>query len=226
MKKAVGYLRVSTKRQSQEGVSLGTQKEKIQAWATMNDYELIGIEEDPGYSGGRIDNREGLQRAMDLACVEGAALVAYSLSRLSRSLKDTLLIADKLEKAGADLVSLSENLDTTSASGKMIFRIFCVLNQFEREVLSERTSAALQHKKAKGEVYSPTPYGFKRVGMQLFADEDEQQIIGEIHKLREEGMSLRRIAQRLNEAKIPAKNSGSWHASTVHYILRNSRTDY
>lgn len=68
MKKAVGYVRVSTKRQSREGVSLETQKDKIRVWASMNDYELIGIEEDPGYSGGGIDNREGLQRAMDIAC--------------------------------------------------------------------------------------------------------------------------------------------------------------
>ena len=225
MKKAVGYLRVSTKRQSQEGVSLETQKDKIQAWTTMNDYELIGIEEDPGYSGGRIDNRDGLQKAIRLACEEKAALVAYSLSRLSRSLKDTLLIAEKLENAGADLVSLSENLDTTSASGKMIFRIFCVLNQFEREVLSERTAAALQYMKKHGKVYGPTPYGFRREGNELVVDKDEQQIIAEIHELREEGMSFRCIAQRLNEAKIPAKNGGNWHASTVHYILRNSKTD-
>ena len=221
MKKAVGYVRVSTKKQSQEGVSLETQKEKIQAWAAMNDYELIGIEEDPGYSGGRIDNRDGLQKAIKLACDENAALVAYSLSRLSRSLKDTLLIAEKLEKAGADLVSLSENLDTSSASGAMIFRIFCVLNQFEREVLSERTAAALQYKKAKQEAYSPTPYGFRRIGMQLVLDEDEQQVIHRIFELRNDGLSLRKIAYQLNQANVPAKNGGMWYASTIQYILSN-----
>ncbi|MCK5117423.1 MAG: recombinase family protein [Candidatus Aegiribacteria sp.] len=222
MKKAVGYLRVSTKRQSQEGVSLETQKEKIQAWATMNDYKLLGIEEDPGYSGGRIDNREGLQKAIKLACDEKAALVAYSLSRLSRSLKDTLLIVERLEESGADLVSLSENLDTTSASGKMIFRIFCVLNQFEREVLSERTSAALQYKKGKGDVYSPTPYGFKRIGMQLIVDEGEQQVVRKMQHLREDGLSLRSIALHLNKMGVPAKNGGEWYASTIHYMLLNT----
>jgi len=76
--------------------------------------------------------------------------VVYSLSRLSRSTKDTLQIAEKLDKAGADLVSLSEQIDTTSASGKMVFRLMAVLNEFERDQISERTSAALQHKKAKG----------------------------------------------------------------------------
>jgi DNA invertase Pin-like site-specific DNA recombinase len=75
-------------------------------------------------------------------------------------LKDTLLITEKLEKAEADLVLLSENLDTTSASGKMTFRIPCVLNQFERKVLGERTSAALQYKKEQGLVYGPILYGY------------------------------------------------------------------
>ncbi len=218
MRKAIGYVRVSTKKQS-EGISLGTQKEKIQAWASMNDYDLIGIEEDPGFSGGRVDNREGLQRAIDIACENSAALIAYSLSRLSRSLKDTLQIAEKLEKAGADLVSLSENLDTTSASGKMIFRILCVLNQFEREVLSERTSAALQYKKHQGLVYGPTPYGYDRNGDQLPPNYKEQKIMQMIIYWRNEGWSLRKIAKELNIRGIPAKKGGIWHASSLRRIL-------
>lgn len=221
MKKAVGYVRVSTKKQSQEGVSLETQKKKIKAWATMNDYDLIGIEEDPGYSGGRIDNREGLQKAMKLACEQKAALVAYSLSRLSRSLKDTLLIAEKLEKAEADLVSLSENLDTTSASGKMIFRIFCVLNQFEREVLSERTSAALQHKKEQGKIYGPIPYGFDRKGDMLVENQKEQDILDLMRAWRKQGWSLRKIASELNERRIAAKKGGRWYSSSVRCVIHN-----
>lgn len=54
------------------------------------------MEEYPGYSGGRADNRKGLQNAIDIACENSAALITYSLSRLSRSLKDTLIIADKM----------------------------------------------------------------------------------------------------------------------------------
>ncbi|MCK5117835.1 MAG: recombinase family protein [Candidatus Aegiribacteria sp.] len=217
MKKAVGYVRVSTKKQFREGVGRETQKEKIRAWAIMNEYQLIGIEEDPGYSGGRIDNREGLQKAIVLACQEGAALVSYSLSRLSRSLKDTLLISEKLEKAGADLVSLSENLDTTSASGKMIFRIFCVLNQFEREVLSERTSAALQYKKKQGKVYGPIPYGFDRRGDKLVENEQELKVLEMIREWRSMGWSLRRIAGELNRKGIPAKKGGVWYASSIRF---------
>ena len=96
-----------------------------------------------------------------------------------------------------------------------------MLNQFEREVLSERTSAALQYKKGKGKVYSPTPYGFKRDGNQLVKDVKEQQVIHRLFELRDDGLSLRNIALQLNQANVPAKNGGKWYASTIRYILAN-----
>ncbi len=221
MKKVVGYVRVSTDAQVREGVSLEAQKEKIIAWAKIQDQDLICIEEDAGISGKLIRNREGLKRAIEVACGEKAILVVLSLSRFSRSTKDTLALVEKLDKAGADLVSLSERIDTTSAAGKMVFRMLAVLNEFERDQVSERTSAILQHKKSKLEAYSPTPYGFSRRGNHLIVDEKEHEIVQRIHKLRKEGNSLRKIALSLNEDSIPSKNGGWWYASTVRYIIKN-----
>ena len=222
MKKVVGYVRVSTDAQVREGVSLETQKDKITAWAKVQDQELICIEEDAGISGKLIRNREGLKRAIELACEEKAILVVHSLSRFSRSTRDTLALVEKLVKAGADLVSLSERIDTTTAAGKMLFRMLAVLNEFEREQVSERTSAILQHKKAKLEAYSPTPYGYCRKGMKLIADETEQKVVQEILRLRKEGYSLRAIAKQLNRAGIPSKSGCCWYASTINYLLCNA----
>jgi len=112
MKKAIGYLRVSTAGQATDGVSLDAQRERIEAWAKAHDFELLGIQRDAGISGGKASNRPGLQKALDLACKERAALVVYSLSRLARSTRDALEISARLDKAGADLVSLSESIDT------------------------------------------------------------------------------------------------------------------
>lgn len=131
------------------------------------------------------------------------------------------MVADKLDKAGADLVSLSERIDTTTAAGKMVFRMLAVLNEFVRDQTSERTSAILQHKKAKGEAYSPIPYGFNRDGSKLVPYDKEQRVIGEILSMKKQGMSLRAIAADLNLAGIPAKRGGIWHASTVGCILKN-----
>jgi site-specific DNA recombinase len=219
---AVGYTRVSTEEQAREGVSLDAQKARIEAWATANETALIGFYEDAGVSGGRAENREGLQTAISLACEKRAILVVYSLSRLSRSTRDTLALADRLEKAGADLVSLSERIDTTSASGKMVFRMLAVLNEFERDQISERTAAALRHKRNQRQAYSPTPYGFDRVLDLLVINHKEQKIIEEILELREKGWSLHRIARTLNEDRVPAKNGGRWFPSAVKSVLRTS----
>src|SRR4051812_9422716 len=116
---AVGYCRVSTEDQAVEGVSLEAQAARIRAWCAANGVELAGSYTDAGLSGKRADNRVALQMALEVVCQARGVLVVYSLSRLARSTRDTLAIADRLERAGADLVSLSEKIDTTSAAGKM-----------------------------------------------------------------------------------------------------------
>ncbi len=188
----------------------------------MNEAKLLFVSEDAGISGTKLKAREGLTEALEAVCRERAVLVVYSLSRLSRSTKDTLAVAERLDKAGADLVSLSEKIDTTSASGKMVFRLMAVLNEFERDQVAERTAAVLQHKKARLEAYSPTPYGYCRQGDNLVSDEAEQLVLRKIRLKREQGVSLRKIADTLNRGGVPAKNGGRWYASTVRYILGNS----
>jgi len=216
---------VSTEEQARAGISLESQKHKITAWAEALDGELLFIAEDAGISGKLIRNRDGLRRAIEATCAEKAVLVVYSLSRLSRSTRDTLMVADRLDRAGADLVSLSERIDTTTAAGKMVFRMLAVLNEFERDQISERTSTILQHKKAKGEVYSPIPYGFEREGNKLIPNEREQKVIGAILTMKKRGMSLRTIASNLNDSGISAKRGGLWYASTVRGILVQNMRD-
>ncbi|HOF67764.1 MAG TPA: recombinase family protein [Candidatus Fermentibacter daniensis] len=220
---AVGYIRVSTEDQARNGVSLEAQRTRIEAWAMANDATLVGFFEDAGISGSRTENREGLVQALALACERKAVLVVYSLSRLSRSTRDTITLAERLGKAGADLVSLSEKIDTTSAAGKMLFRLLAVLNEFERDQISERTAAALRHKKQQGRVYSPTPYGYDRVGDALVENEMEQAVLERIRSLRAAGWSLERIAAELNKDGIPAKKGGLWCLSAIRSVLKSVR---
>ena len=158
---AFGYLRVSTSGQAEEGISLEAQRSKISAWCEVNDVELVQIYEDAGISGKRADNRPALQEALKAVVAENGVLIVYSLSRLARSTKDTLHIAEQLDKAGADLVSLSEKIDTTSASGKMVFRLLAVLNEFERDLISERTTAAMAHLREQNRFLGQVPYGYR-----------------------------------------------------------------
>lgn len=124
--------------------------------------------------------------------------MVYSLSRLARSTKDTLMIAENLDHRGADLVSLSERIDTTSSTGKMVFRMLAVLSEFERDVISERTSMAMKHLRAAGRYTGgKEPYGYHCVDGALHAHPVEIEVVKIVHRLHGEGLSLRGICRRL-----------------------------
>lgn len=215
--KAIGYIRVSTQGQADEGVSLAAQRAKIEAWCLANDYELMAIHEDAGISGTKSD-REGLLAALN-GSTKGMALVVYSLSRLTRSTKDMLHLSEQLEKRDIDMVSLTEKIDTTTAAGKMVFRMLAVLNEFERDQISERTKAALAYKKSAGEKYAPVPFGYRELEGRLIEVEKESAIVAEILELREQGHTLAGIAGQLNTRGIEGKRGGKWYASTVSYLI-------
>lgn len=216
--KAIGYIRVSTEQQAGEGVSLEAQRAKIEAWCMANDCELVAVHVDAGISGKSMDKRTGLQKALADAG-KGMALVVYSLSRLARSTKDTLAISERLDKAGADLVSLSERIDTTGAAGKMMFRMLAVLAEFERDVISERTTLALAHKKATGQKYAPVPFGYQEIEGRLEQVEAEAMVVAEIQAMRQAGGTLQSIADHLNSQGIEGKRGGRWYPSTVRYLI-------
>jgi DNA invertase Pin-like site-specific DNA recombinase len=219
---AIGYCRVSTELQAQEGVSLEAQQAKIRTWCELNGYTLISLHVDAGLSGGRSDNRPGLQQALADVCTQKGALIVYSLSRLARSTKDAIAISERLAKHGADLVSLSERIDTTSASGKMIFRMLAVLAEFERDQISERTKGAMAHLRRQGRrVSRHIPYGFtlNDDGTTLAPHPAEQHGLARIRALRLEGLSLRQIAAALTRSKILTKTGRAWTAKVIHSLL-------
>ncbi len=218
--KAIIYLRVSTSNQAIDGVSLEMQESKARAWCELNDYEVKGVFTDAGISGKSTHNRIGLQDALN-ACENGGALIVYSLSRLARSTKDTIEIADTLQTKGVDLVSLSEKIDTTTAAGKMVFRMLAVLSEFERDQVSERTSAALQHKKANGERTGSIPYGksLDNDNVHLVENTVETALIKAVKGFKALGLSLRKIAAKLFELGFKNRRGSEFNAQTIKNIL-------
>ncbi|HYN40390.1 MAG TPA: recombinase family protein, partial [Thermoanaerobaculia bacterium] len=219
---AVGYIRVSTERQASEGASLEAQKARIEGWATANGLTLSAVHVDAGISGKRADNRPGLQAALADVCKRRGVLVVYSLSRVARSTRDALAISERIEKAGADLVSLSESIDTTSAAGKMVFRMLAVLAEFERDLISERVTSSMDHLRRQGrKVSGNIPFGFDEAeGGRLVANEREQVVLSRIRSLRDAGASLRAIAAALAEAGTPTKSGLlTWTPATIRGVL-------
>lgn len=219
--KAIGYVRVSTDGQAVDGVSIDAQRAKLDAWAIVNDAELVAVYVDAGLSGGRADNRPELVAALDAACREGAALVVYSLSRLSRSTADTIAIAERLDKANADLVSLSEKIDTTTAAGKMVFRMLAVMAEFERDQVSERTRMAMAHLRQQGRrISGKVPFGFDDNGDgNLIENATEQAALKLIAELHADGLSLRKIAAELTARNVQTKTGAKWSPKVIAGII-------
>ncbi|MGA7877777.1 MAG: recombinase family protein [Desulfoferrobacter sp.] len=218
--KVVGYIRVSTQGQVNDGVSLDAQQTKIRSWAELNDYDCPTIFTDAGISGSQVDNRDGLKTALD-SVKKGDAFVVYSLSRLTRSTKTTLEIADMLNQKGADLVSISEQLDTSSAAGKMLFRMLAVLNEFERDQIVERTKAALNYKQQNGERTGGIRYGYRvdEDGKTLIENPEEQQVIHAARDLRGQSMSLQGIAKELAKRGFRSRTGREFCATQVKRML-------
>lgn len=222
MKQAIGYIRVSTEKQADKGVSLEAQQAKIEHWCKANGYELVKVYVDAGISGKRMDTRKELLAAL-ASLKKGMALVSYSLSRLARSTKDLIEISELVAKKKGDLVSLSEAIDTTTAAGKMMFQMLAVLSEFERNLTAERTSGALQHKKATGQKYTnQTPYGFEAIEGRLVQVQQEAEVVAEIQAARAGGSTLQAIADSLNGRGIPTKTGKLWAPATIHLLLKRT----
>jgi site-specific DNA recombinase len=122
-----------------------------------------------------------------------------------------------------DLVSLSEQIDTTTAAGKMMFQMLAVLSEFERNLTAERTSGALQHKKATGQKYTnQTPYGFEAVEGRLVEVAQEAEVVAQIQMARAGGTTLQSIADGLNGRGIPTKTGKQWAPATIHLLLKRT----
>lgn len=218
---AIAYLRVSTVEQSTDGVSLAAQRSRIESWCQGNDATLLAVYEDAGLSGKAAGNRPGLQLALEHCKRSGATLVVYSLSRLSRSIADTCGIMQKLNKAGG-LASLSERIDGSTATGRMVLNLLISLSQFEREQVGERTACALQHLKSQGRRISRhIPFGFTCVdGKTLAVNDREQVVLGQMMEWDRSGMSLGEIADELERSGVATKNGNPWKRGTVFSILK------
>lgn len=214
MKTAIGYIRVSTAGQAEEGISLEAQEAKIKAWCEFNGYELVDLHTDAGISGKSIDGREGLQAALN-SIKPGQALVFYSLSRLARNTKDTIIISEQLNSKGCDLVSINEKIDTTSALGNFFFTMIAALGQLERDQISERTKSALSHKKSKGEFLGRVPYGYRLIDGELIEDIGEQAIVKAAREARQQGFSYRAIAEQLKKKGFKTRKGTNFQAMQV-----------
>lgn len=224
--RAYGYVRVSTEEQAEKGLSLRVQRARIRAYAKAKGLELEDIFADEGISGSSL-GRKGVQKLLErIQTQECETVIVYKLSRLSRRTKDVLFLVEELFiKGNTHLISISESIDTSTPMGRFFLTIMGALAQMERELISERTKAALDFKKEQGERLGSAPYGYKPSTRgnkrKLVQDKSEIKVVRRVFKMHKKGMSLRAIAGKLNEDGVPTKRGGKWYASTVKGVLEH-----
>ena len=166
--KVLGYIRVSTKLQSDKGNSLNLQSSKIKDYSKLNDFNLIEIYEDRGISGMSIDKRDGYKEMIEyLTNNQIDGVVVWSLSRLGRRMKDVVEFMDTLKQNNINFFSIKENLSNNDKVGSLIMNILGSINEFEVEVIRERIKDVKKHKKQNGEVYGRLQYGWDNVNGKL-----------------------------------------------------------
>ena len=213
----IGYVRVSTDKQAEHGVSLEAQEAKIRAMATVQGVELADVIIDGGESAKSL-NRPGLKRLMALINAgKVQAVIVAKLDRLTRSVKDLCGLLELFDKRKVTLVSVAEALDTGSAAGRLVITIMGAVSQWEREAIGERTRDALGHKRGNGERVGNIAFGSRLAsdGVHLEPDTAEQTALAQIVRLRNQGTSLRKIAAVLNEQGMRTRRvqTGVWNLS-------------
>jgi DNA invertase Pin-like site-specific DNA recombinase len=223
---AVLYIRVSTDEQARHGVSLDAQEERLRAYCTMRGLQVVGMIRDEGVSAFKhLDTRRGGAELLQvIARGKASHVVALKLDRLFRNAADALALTEEWNRAGVALHLVDMGgaaMDTASPTGRMMLTMLAGFAEFERALISERTTQALTYKRDQRQAYAPTPYGYRRRGDTLHEHRAELATVARIREAAAAGESLAGIARALNADAVPTKRGGKWHASTVRYLLRN-----
>lgn len=219
---AIGYARVSTDRQAEQGVSLEAQQAKVRAMATVQGAELLDMIVDGGESAKSLQ-RPGLQRLLaQVSSGKVDAVIVAKLDRLTRSVKDLCALLELFEKRKVSLISVAESLDTGSAAGRLVITIMAAVSQWEREAIGERTRDALRHKRGNGERVGNIEFGYRLAadGVHLEPHPVEQAALTALRKLRSKGHSLRAVASALNQSGHRTRRGSAWRLESVVRVMK------
>lgn len=233
-KYAIAYARVSTDRQVREGQSLEAQVKKIKDYCK---YEQLPLSDDnifiePGISGRETEKRDKFKAMMDSIKV-GALLIVTSISRLSRSVEDTIRIVKFLKERGADLVILDTKVDTSTAAGKLIMNMLASLAEFESDQTSERVSATMQYMSREGTLITKPRYGWMIITEtdaegneknKAVKNETEQAVIDRIRNMIKDDpkITVRAITNSLNHLQIKMRKSKMCYDTAVNKIINQN----
>jgi site-specific DNA recombinase len=218
--KNIGYIRNS--RLIQEN-SVETQTKLITDFCNNNEIHLDEIICDEGISGSgdRTDKRNGYNSVMEMIDNgEVNTLVVISISRWGRNLGEIYKSVQLMETKGVKFLSIKENIDTSSPYGRFTINLLSSLYEMELELIRDRVKDTLKVKKENGKVYSPTPFGFDRVGDDLVENKKEKRLLRKMLRLKENGNSYGDVSKYLTKNRHKTKSGGKWTRENVYSVLK------
>ena len=209
----IGYIRVSTDQQAESGAGMAAQRSSIRRQCEQHGWELAAIYEDNGASAKTLKGRPGLSEALAVLASGGAsALVVAKLDRLARSVHDFAGLVRIAEREGWAIVALDLGVDMTTPTGGLLANVTASVAEWERRIISLRTTEALAQKRAEG-----VQLGRPRRLDPVIADR--------IRSRRSEGATLQAIANELNLDAITTPTRRSWSPALVRKITLQETRD-
>ena len=223
--KLVGYVRVSTSGQVEDGHGLDIQEVAIRAWVKEQGHRLVEVHRDEGVSGS-LERRDGLENALSAVRFNGVeGMVVSSLDRLARSLTLQEASLQQVWASGGHVFAVDTGEvkadDPDDPVRTFVRQILGAVSQLEAGMIARRLRRGREHKAAQGGyAHGAPPFGFRPDSGQLVPDPGEQRVVLKMIEMKDSGFSLRDVAAQLNDAGIPAKRGGRWHPQTVSRVLR------
>ena len=219
MQRVAIYARVSTQEQAENGNSLEFQIDKLKAYCQLHEFKIVGEYIDAGVSGAKSERPALNKLKKDIDKID--IVLIYKLDRLSRSIKDTMnLIEDLFKPNNVNLISLSENFDTSQAMGMATVGMLSTFAQLERETIKERMMAGKIQAIKSGKNLNKTPFGYVKKDGKLYKDENTKECVEHIFKEMLQGKSLSETVESLEingYGKI--KN---WRFSIINRLVKNN----
>lgn len=207
------YLRVSTKSQGESGLGLDAQLEVIN-----REFDVPAENRYTDVASGKTAKRPHLMEVLDLL-EPGDVLAVAKRDRLARDVALAIWIEQQVRKAGATIWS-SDASDDDDPTARMIRQILDVFSEFEGALISARTKAAHERRRANGlKCGGDVPYGFRVEGEKVVEDEDEKQAIEAVKHLRLKSLSLREISGELKRMGYLSRAGNGFHPEQIKRML-------
>lgn len=219
MKQAVLYRRVSTREQGKSGLGLDAQSDAINRFCQAEGFEIVDAYQDTASGKDDLTMRPGLAGALDRARRLKCPVIVSKLDRLSR---DVAFISGLMAR-GVPFIVAELGADTDP----FILHLFAALSEKERALISQRTKAALAAKKAQGfRLGNRTNLAVAQArgaaANVAAADAFAVKVWSLIRSLRDQGLTLSAIAEKLNSMAVPSARGGVWYPTTVRNMLTRS----